>query len=88
MNTIRRGVLAACMVVLSLGSGCSAMFRAMGLPPNPARETLPPELEKTALAVGADAPDFWLLSTTGDRWTLSEKRQAGPVVIVFNRGHW
>lgn len=88
MNAMRRGVLAACMVVLGLGSGCSAMFRAMGLPPNPARETLPPGIEQSALAVGADAPDFWLLSATGERWTLSEKRQSGPVVLTFYRGHW
>jgi hypothetical protein len=88
VNARRGGLLAVCVAVLSIGSGCAGMFRAMGLPPNPARETLPPGIETRALAVGADAPEFSLLSATGDHWTLSEKRQSGPVVLAFYRGHW
>ena len=34
------------------------------------------------------APDFTLIDHTGQPLTLSEARAAGPVLLVFYRGHW
>ena len=40
------------------------------------------------VAVGAEAPDFSLMSYRGDVLTLSENRGAREIVLVFYRGHW
>ncbi|MBN1381334.1 MAG: redoxin domain-containing protein [Deltaproteobacteria bacterium] len=39
-----------------------------------------------ALAVGAAAPDFEAVSHDGEKITLSQLRQQGPVMLVFLRG--
>ncbi len=50
-------------------------------------EDLPPtELDR--VKVGDLAPDFSLLSYSGDVITLSDYRGNRNVVLVFYRGHW
>jgi cytochrome oxidase Cu insertion factor (SCO1/SenC/PrrC family) len=50
-------------------------------------EDLPPtELDR--VKVGDLAPDFSLLSYSGDVITLSDYRGSRNVVLVFYRGHW
>jgi len=39
-------------------------------------------------AVGDPAPDFSVVDSHGAPFTLSDRRAAGPVVLVFYRGHW
>jgi hypothetical protein len=41
-----------------------------------------------ALKIGERAPDFTLPRADGGIVSLAEARRAGPVVIVFYRGHW
>ena len=41
-----------------------------------------------ALALGVDAPDFAVPRSGGGVVSLAEARAAGPVAIVFYRGHW
>lgn len=41
-----------------------------------------------ALAIGEQAPDFTLPSASGGKVNLMELAAAGPVVIIFYRGHW
>lgn len=46
------------------------------------------DIVERALKVGDEAPDFSLLTPTGERVTLSHLLRFGPVVITFYRGHW
>ncbi len=41
-----------------------------------------------ALAVGTPAPDFVLSDENGRPVSLAEYQDAGPVLLVFYRGHW
>lgn len=59
------------------------MLMATALPPNPKRETPPPDLEKRAVPVGSPAPSFTLPDASGSQTSLH-----GPEVIIFYRGHW
>ena len=59
------------------------MLMAAALPPNPKRESPPPDIEARALPVGAAAPGFTLPDANGSPWKLH-----GPTVLVFYRGHW
>lgn len=45
-------------------------------------------LVASALKTGDNAPDFTLLSASGESVTLSERLKSGPVVLVFYRGQW
>lgn len=47
----------------------------------------PDRIAKRALAVGAKAPPFDAKDSDGKRWTLASAK-AGPVVLLFYRGHW
>ena len=60
----------------------------MNLPPNPKREAPPPDIERTALPVGAQAPAIDLPTEGGGRWSLRDALQRGPAVLVFHRGSW
>jgi hypothetical protein len=42
----------------------------------------------TALTTAGTAPEFALPTQEGSVVRLSEMRKAGPVVVVFYRGHW
>lgn len=44
--------------------------------------------EGIAIKVGEQAPDFTLLDTGDQAYTLSASLQHGSVVIVFYRGDW
>ncbi len=61
---------------------------AGGIPPNPKRESPPPDIETKAVAAGREAPEIDLPQSDGARWSLREHLRAGPVAIVFYRGHW
>jgi AhpC/TSA family len=61
---------------------------AWAFPPNPTRIAPPPGIEQSAIAVGAEAPDFSLPMATGGTFTLADARKDGPVVLVFYRGYW
>ena len=37
---------------------------------------------------GEQAPEFELESTAGETVALAEKLEAGPAVVLINRGHW
>jgi len=65
-------------------SGVLMMMAAVAaFPPNPKRESPPPDLEQNALAVGASVKPFSLPDANGGKWSL-----LGTSVIVFYRGHW
>jgi cytochrome oxidase Cu insertion factor (SCO1/SenC/PrrC family) len=49
--------------------------------------TLPP-VDTGRVALGDTAPDFTLLSRSGDPVTLSDYRGERTVLLVFYRGHW
>ena len=42
----------------------------------------------TTPAVGAEAPDFELRAADGAPFRLADRVHAGPLVLVFYRGHW
>lgn len=40
------------------------------------------------LAVGASAPGLTALDQDGKVWDLSQALESGPVLLIFQRGHW
>ena len=74
----------------STGSGSS--YSALGhKPANARRPTPPPNIAKSALAVGASAPtDLSLVeAASGKPWTLgNELTKHARVMLVFYRGDW
>ncbi len=56
------------------------------LGPRDGEDLAPTELDR--VKVGDLAPDFSLLSYSGDVITLSDYRDDKNVVLVFYRGHW
>ena len=58
----------------------------LALGPVDGRDLPPADLERVAL--GAPAPDFTALSSTGDPVTLSDFRGESNVILFFYRGHW
>ena len=56
------------------------------LGPRDGEDLAPTELDR--VKVGDLAPDFSLLSYSGDVITLSDYRDNKNVVLVFYRGHW
>lgn len=44
--------------------------------------------EGMAIKVGEQAPDFTLLDTDNQVYTLSPALAFGPIVLVFYRGDW
>ncbi len=56
------------------------------LGPKDGEDLAPTELDR--VKVGDLAPDFSLLSHSGDVITLSDYRDNRNVVLVFHRGHW
>jgi peroxiredoxin len=75
----------------STGSGSGSSYAALGhKPANARRPTPPPEIDKTALAIGASVPAMEAVdATTGTPWTLaSELGNHGRTLIMFYRGDW
>ncbi len=72
----------------STGSGSG--YAALGhKPANARRPTPPPEIDKSALAVGATAPAIELPEASGKPWTLAnELTKHERVILVFYRGDW
>jgi len=73
----------------SAGSGSS--YAALGhKPANARRPTPPPEIDKTALAVGATVPAVELVdAASGNPWKLSDAfAKTERVIVVFYRGDW
>jgi len=66
--------------------GSLARDEAPVLGPRDGRDLPATDLER--VAVGNPAPDFSLVSLTGDTVTLSSYRGLKNVVLVFYRGHW
>jgi len=56
------------------------------LGPLDGRDLAPTDLER--VAVGTAAPDFSLLSVSGETVTLSDFQESKNVILVFYRGHW
>jgi cytochrome oxidase Cu insertion factor (SCO1/SenC/PrrC family) len=50
--------------------------------------TVPPTESTRTLSAGMTAPNFSLRSVAGERFELHDATRAGPVVLVFYRGHW
>lgn len=79
--------------ILILGS-LAAMLVAAGCDRDSPRELGPvngadlPPADTGRVAVGDTAPDFTLLSRSGDPITLSDFRGEKDVLLVFYRGHW
>jgi len=72
----------------STGSGYSALGHK---PTNARRPTPPPNIDKSALAVGASAPtDLSLVeAASGKPWTLgNELAKHARVIVMFYRGDW
>ncbi len=61
-------------------------MRPLRLGPTDGEDLAPTELDR--VKVGDLAPDFSLLSYSGDVITLSDYRDNKNVVLVFYRGHW
>ena len=59
-----------------------------GVPPNPTRQSAPPDFAANARKVGDLAPDFELPATEGGKFSLKQALAKGPVAVVFYRGHW
>lgn len=57
-------------------------------PPFARRTEPPPGIEQSAVAVGAAAPALELARADATRFSLTEARRDGPVVLVFYRGFW
>ena len=72
----------------STGSGSS--YVALGnKPANARRPTPPPNIDRSALAVGATVPAIELAEASGKPWTLAnELTRHGRVILVFYRGDW
>ena len=61
-------------------------MRPTRLGPRDGEDLTPTELDR--VKVGDLAPDFSLLSYSGDVITLSDYRDNKNVVLIFYRGHW
>lgn len=79
----------------STGSGSgSASYSALGhKPANARRPTPPPDIDKTALPVGAAVPAIEAIeaieATTGAKWTLADQlAKHGRTMVMFYRGDW
>jgi hypothetical protein len=59
-----------------------------GLPLAAMRETRPPGVDKSAVAVGSVAPEFEARDPDGTLWRLSESVRRNTAVLVFYRGDW
>ena len=44
--------------------------------------------ETTAVSIHEAAPDFTLLNTDGEPYTLSQATAVSPVILIFYRGDW
>jgi cytochrome oxidase Cu insertion factor (SCO1/SenC/PrrC family) len=63
-----------------------AAFLGEGWPAAEDPAPAPTDLER--VHEGAAAPDFTLLSRTGDRVTLSDYRESRNIILIFYRGYW
>ena len=70
------------LVIFALVSVCLA---AANLGPVDGRDLPPSDLNR--IHIGAPAPEFTLLTSTDQPWTLSKLR-GHNVVLVFYRGYW
>jgi len=86
----RRWLLASAIgLILAGGVGWGLGWGAAGeieLGPHDGHDLPAEELDR--LAVGDVAPDFSLMSYSGDVVTLSDYRGEKAVLLVFYRGHW
>jgi hypothetical protein len=65
------------------------LLALLALPPLRAACDHPPaELSRNAVAQGAPAPAISLADQQGKTWSLADRVQRGPVVLVFYRGDW
>lgn len=73
------------------GSGSGSAYSALGhKPANARRPTAPPNIDKSALAIGAPVPAVELVdAASGKPWTLAgELSKHARVILVFYRGDW
>ena len=75
------------MTTLALSVVATASLAA-GPPAGAHRDSPPPGIEATAVAVGAAASPFTLPAVDGGPFALAETLAKGPAVIVFYRGYW
>ncbi len=76
--TLVAAIPAAVVIIIAM--------RPSRLGPRDGEDLAPTELDR--VKVGDLAPDFSLLSYSGDVITLSDYRDNRNVVLVFHRGHW
>ena len=83
------GIKAGLITLLAAIPAAVVIMMAMRPPslgPTDGEDLAPTELDR--IKVGDLAPDFSLLSYSGDVITLSDYRDNKNVVLVFYRGHW
>ena len=69
-----------------LTAACSVMLPVAGYPPEALRKAPPPDIEQSALAVGAEAPPIALADTAGKPWSFPADGR--KIVLLFYRGDW
>lgn len=83
-STMRKFITLSAVAIML--AGCSPAEEPFQLGPHDGHELAATDLER--IQVGQEAPDFSLLSFTGDTVTLSDYRGTKTVVLQFYRGHW
>lgn len=64
-------------------------FAVLPLPrPAAAEDPAPAAVDLDRVREGTAAPDFSLLSRTGERVTLSGYRENKNIILIFYRGYW
>lgn len=79
-----RVIVALSALALPTLAACSEEPRALG--PADGHDLSPADTGR--VAVGDLAPDFTLLSRTGERVTLSDLYHDRDIILVFYRGRW
>ncbi|MCA9667423.1 MAG: hypothetical protein KC503_17605 [Myxococcales bacterium] len=82
--------LIAAIVALSAAGACgpSRPLPRAAMPKAARRDSPPPGIDDNALAVGATARPFGLVSSAGGSWSLREALSKKPALLVFYRGSW
>ena len=87
-ENMRRTSLLAALGSACLLVACATVLPMVGYPPEATRKSAPAGIDARAVGLGDGAPAFELSSHAGETVALAEARKAGPVVLVFYRGHW